>query len=206
MNFLAHLYLSGESTEERLGNLLADFIKGRAIQDLPPAMQRGVSIHRAIDSYTDSHAVFLQSVDRIRPRWRRYSPILIDVFYDHFLAADWQEFSTDPLRGFLDGVYAAYHKHRDRFPELITYPMDRLIASDRMMTYERVEGIGDALDRLSRRFRWSKVSLKEAVEDLDAEYESLRRDFHAFFPELIDYTRNVQESIGDPSPESPGSR
>ncbi len=103
MNWLAHLYLSpADDPEFRLGNLLADFIKGGARRELGESFQRGVRCHQAIDAFTDFHPVVQRSRTRIAARHGHFSGILIDVFYDHFLARNWPEFSAIALDDFVN--------------------------------------------------------------------------------------------------------
>lgn len=193
MNFLAHLYLYDGPTEERLGSMLADFVKGRQFDELSGALQRGVLHHRKVDAFTDSHPMFRQSVVRLKAKWGRYSPILVDVFYDHFLATFWSEYDGRPLRDFLNNVYTEYQDQRESYPYIITRPMDRIVASDRLMTYRQLDGIEDALRRISSLLKRRRVELHPAVGELRANYEGLAEDFHAFFPELRVYSESIYD-------------
>src|SRR5690348_4103786 len=100
MNWLAHLYLSEANPEFRLGNLLADIASRESLVSLPEAFQRGIAQHRRIDAFTDSHPVVRRSIQRFNPPLRRFGNILCDVFYDHFLARDWDSYSSEPLSPF----------------------------------------------------------------------------------------------------------
>jgi acyl carrier protein phosphodiesterase len=191
VNFLAHLHLNEGPIEERLGSMLADFVKGRMVAELPEAVRRGVMHHRQVDAFTDSHPVVFQSINRLREEWGRYSPILVDVFYDHFLAIDWETYHDQPLRQFLDDVYTSFLARRHDMPEVIRVPMDRLIASDRLMSYTTVDGIAESLDRMSRRFQRKRVDLSGAVSALEENRAGLHDDFRAFFPELVDFSRTL---------------
>ena len=98
MNFLAHLYLSGNDPLVRLGNFIGDFVKGRDLADrYEPAIVKGIELHRAIDEFTDQHAIVKQSKMRLRPKYRHYAPVIVDIFYDHFLAAGWDNHSEQLL-------------------------------------------------------------------------------------------------------------
>src|SRR6188768_77560 len=101
MNFLAHLYLSGNDNKIMVGNFIADFVKGRvALNQFEPAIIRGIELHRAIDEYTDNHPVVTISKNRLRPTYRHYSGVIVDVFYDHFLARNWNTYHSDLLPDF----------------------------------------------------------------------------------------------------------
>ena len=92
MNFLAHLFLSGEPGELMVGNFIADSVKGNAMNDFSEGIQKGIILHRAIDTFTDSHNEMQKSKERLRPRYKKYAPVITDIFYDHFLAVNWQDY------------------------------------------------------------------------------------------------------------------
>src|SRR5688572_8345575 len=97
MNWLAHLLLAEPTPQFRLGAILPDLVSMQVLAGLPPDFQRGIRQHRQVDAYTDSHAIFRRSVQRLDPPFRRFGGILVDIFYDHFIARDWQSFSATPL-------------------------------------------------------------------------------------------------------------
>src|SRR5687767_5374896 len=100
MNWLAHLLLSEPTPAFRLGSILPDLVSSPLLADMPSKFQRGIQRHLQVDAYTDSHAIFRRSVQRLNPPFRRFGGILIDVFYDHFLSLDWHSFSHTPLPEF----------------------------------------------------------------------------------------------------------
>jgi acyl carrier protein phosphodiesterase len=93
MNFLAHLYLSGDDPELLVGNLMGDFVKGRLEGRFPPGIERGIALHRRIDSFAAGNHNFLLSKRRIEPSFGLYRAVLVDLYYDHFLAIDWNEYA-----------------------------------------------------------------------------------------------------------------
>ncbi|HPX06218.1 MAG TPA: ACP phosphodiesterase, partial [Tenuifilaceae bacterium] len=105
MNFLAHLYLSGDNVHVRLGNFIGDHVKGKAFTHYPPDVQKGILMHRAIDSFTDNHLATAESKRLLRSGYGKYAGVVVDVFYDHLLASNWSNFSPFPLRGFTRGFY-----------------------------------------------------------------------------------------------------
>jgi len=116
MNFLAHLYLSGDSEGLIVGNFIGDFVKGKNYQNYPDEVAKGILIHRKIDSYTDQHTVVKQSIARLRPFYGKFSGIVVDMFYDHFLAIHWQKFHTFPLPVYCKETYDLLLKHEPSFP------------------------------------------------------------------------------------------
>ena len=105
MNFLAHLYLSGNNKEVILGNFIADAVKGKELNRYKEQVQVGIRLHRAIDTYTDKHPVVEKSKERLRGKYHKYAGVIVDMFYDHFLAANWNEYSNEPLNKFTSNAY-----------------------------------------------------------------------------------------------------
>jgi acyl carrier protein phosphodiesterase len=117
MNFLAHAYLSGDDKKILLGNFIGDFIKGRqALRKFEARIIQGVELHRAIDEFTDNHEVVHESKDRLRPRYRHYAGVIVDVFYDHFLATHWKNFHHQPLADFAADTYQTIESFSDILP------------------------------------------------------------------------------------------
>lgn len=185
MNYLAHLFLAEPTPESMLGNVLADFVKGRAVDALPPAVREGVLLHRQVDRFTDTHPVTNRSIARIHGRWGWYSGILIDVFYDHYLALDWDRYSPQSLREFIDNAYEVLLANRPLMPAAMQAVMQRIVRDDRLMSYRELDGIEQTLLRISRLIQRREAHLERAMNDLRQHFDALRGDFHDFFPELI---------------------
>jgi acyl carrier protein phosphodiesterase len=126
MNFLAHIYLSGDNVDVRMGNLIGDFVKGRSLGRYPDGVQKGIFLHRAIDFYTDTHPATFEVRQLFRQGYRKYAGVVVDVFFDHFLARYWGTFSPYPLRGFTRKFYYQmalnYHYSYIRDQFLIFFP------------------------------------------------------------------------------------
>ena len=152
MNWLAHLFLSEPDVEHRLGNLLADVVKGKARAALPPGVLRGIACHQAIDAFTDSHPVVYRSKRRIGEEHGRFAGILIDIFYDHFLARDWSRYAAMPLEQFTAEVYTSFRGYvTGDLPEEARELLARMSEGDQLGSYRALGGIEAALRRLSRR-------------------------------------------------------
>jgi acyl carrier protein phosphodiesterase len=184
MNWLAHLLLSEATPAFRLGAILPDLLSATALADLPADFKQGIQRHRAIDAYTDSHAVFRRSVRRFTPPFRRFGGILTDVFYDHFLARDWASFSDRPLPEFAADVYASFESRRADIPPEAYRGLQRMKAADLLCSYRDLSGIAAALHRISSRLR-RPFDLAPSVHILERDYDLLHADFTQFFPELL---------------------
>ena len=183
MNWLAHLLLSEPSSAFRLGNLLPDLVRIGDLQGLSGEFQRGIMCHRRIDAFTDSHAIVRCSRSRVGQRFRRFSGIMVDVFYDHFLSLDWPLYSPVSLRQLTLEVYESIDTHRAQIPAMALYRLERLREGDVLCSYESVAGVRMALERIGAHLR-RPVHLGASVGELETHYEALHADFSEFFPEL----------------------
>jgi acyl carrier protein phosphodiesterase len=211
MNWLAHLFLSEPEVEPRLGNLLADLVKGKARAGLPPGILRGIACHQAIDAFTDFHPVVQRSKRRVGEEHGRLAGVLVDVFYDHFLARDWARYAAVPLEQFTAEVYASLGGHpTDCLPAEARDALGRMIAEDRLGSYRRLAGIEAALERIGLRLEarlGRPFALGRAVRELEAHYDAFGADFTEFFPELRAHVAAWQAGRGvgvDPGGQAGG--
>jgi acyl carrier protein phosphodiesterase len=187
MNWLAHVFLAGPDRDCRLGNLLADMVKGKARRALPPGIQRGIACHQAIDAFTDEHPIVQRSKRRLTAPYERFAGVLVDVFYDHILATDWLRYAELPLAEFTRTFYASFPTYQGDLPAEINEVLARLAAEDWLGSYATLEGIEDVLVRISQRLTQRigrDFALQEAMSELTSQRAALSSDFHAFFPEL----------------------
>ena len=187
MNWLAHALLSEPDVEARLGNILADIVKGKDRLGLSPAFLRGIRLHQRIDAFTDTHAVVERSRARIDQKYRRVAGILVDIFYDHFLVLAWPQHSTAPLEPFIAELNREIAGYVANLPGHLHPVLDRMVADNWLGSYGTLDGIERTLRRLSRRLE-SRVGttfgLESAASELVANLEGFRHDFTLFFPDL----------------------
>lgn len=184
MNFLAHAFLARDDIDLMLGSLMGDFVKGPLDDQYAPAITRGLILHRRVDTYTDSHALVVRSRSRIGPERRRYAGILIDLFYDHYLARYWSDYSAMPLEQFTASVYASLLERPHLLPERLQRIAPSMAKTDWLGSYRSTEAVGEALNRIGTRFKRGNPLLG-SIEELIANYEGLEEDFRAFFPEVV---------------------
>ncbi len=192
MNWLAHAFLSCPDTDFRLGNLLADLVKGSDLDGMPPHFLAGVRCHKAIDAFTDKHPVPRRSRERIKADWGRFSGILVDVFFDHFLAVNWRRYTDMPLPAFTASVYGALASRSALLPEHARRAARIMTAEDHLSTYARIEGVETALRRISRRLQMRTnrtIALEGAAASLKTHYQGLGQDFTEFFPQVWQHAR-----------------
>ncbi|MDA1314917.1 MAG: ACP phosphodiesterase [Acidobacteria bacterium] len=187
MNFLAHLYLSGDDPDILVGNMMGDFLKGIGASGFPAAVQEGIRLHHGIDTFTDTHAVFARSRRRFEPPYRRYAGVLIDVFYDHFLAAHWSAYSPrESLASFAHRSYAILSSTSVDLPPRMRRAVSVMVEQDWLGSYATRGGIDLTLKRMSRRPKRANP-LAEAGTQLALHAGGLESDFAEFFPDLIEY-------------------
>jgi acyl carrier protein phosphodiesterase len=184
MNYLAHLFLSQHHEEIMLGNFIADFVRKTTWQQFPPAMQQGVFLHHEIDTFTDTHPVVQTSVQRLRPAFQKYSPVVIDVFYDHFLSIHWNKFTDQKLSDFCQEVYVVLEKYTTYLPIVMQEYLPEMIARNWLFYYKDEIGVRRALQNLSRRSSHRK-DLETALNNLHQDYDLYEKDFLLFFPDLL---------------------
>jgi acyl carrier protein phosphodiesterase len=195
MNFLAHLYLSRDDDELMLGNFIADSVKGRAYADFSPGVAKGILLHRAIDSYTDLHPVFLQSVRRLRPHYRKYAGVIVDIFYDHFLAKNWADHSSEGLHDFTARVHGLLLASQDIMPPHSRQFLQYMVRHNIPVPYADVNGIARVLYGMSRRTTFES-GMEKAVNELLQFYNEFEAEFNTFFPEINGFVKETREKPG----------
>lgn len=186
MNYLAHLFLADSTAESLIGNLAGDFVKGRIADDVPPEIAAGIRHHRRVDSFTDSHPSMAAFRRVLIPEHGHYSRVIADVFFDHFLAADFTRYSPEPLGAFLSRVFASIDPHIDELPGRLRIVYPRMRDEGWLSSYQALEGIRRSLSGISHRLS-RRPQLAPAVHFLvDRETRAeLERLFHEFFPDVM---------------------
>lgn len=210
MNYLAHLYLSGENEKLITGNFIGDYVKGQKYLKFPVAIREGILLHRQIDSFTDSHSCFREVKKLLNPAFGLYSGIVTDMFYDHFLALNWADYADGTLRQFTKKVHAVLLSHFYYLPPRVQFFLPALIQSRRLESYQRQEGIQQSLDIMSRYTSLPDNSAK-AMEIMRMNYGFLEENFAEFMKAIIDFVesgfgivirkQNVSASAADSAPD-----
>jgi acyl carrier protein phosphodiesterase len=183
MNFLAHIYLSGHDPDLIIGNFIADHVKGKQFFNFSPEIRKGILLHREIDSFTDSHPVVSDTKSRIRPVFKKYAPVVADVYYDHFLAASWSQLSDTSLEVFAADFYKMISKSADILPDRTRNMLTYMIRQDWLTSYATVDGIGNILKAMAARASFTS-NMEKGGDELLRSYNFIKKDFEDFFPEL----------------------
>lgn len=193
MNYLMHLYLSGDDPETMVGNMMGDFVKGRLDERYPPGIRRGIELHRTIDSFAAGNPCFIRSKRRIDPSFRHYRGVLVDVFYDHFLARHWEEYRAMPYRDYVRKCYEILADYEEVLPERLRLLLPRIFTADWLLTYTHTGGVAAVLTRMSKRVSRPNP-LAEGIGELTLNYGQLVEDFRVFLPEIEEYLRELSET------------
>lgn len=186
MNYLAHLCLSGSNKELMVGNFIADRIKGNQYLTYPEGVQQGILLHRSIDFYTDQHPVSKTVKKKLFPTQRHYSAVLVDMFYDHFLAKHWSQFSDVSLTDFASNCYETLMHHSDYLPDSSYRYLEAMHRYQWLETYQTIDGLKAVLNLMSQRTRFPS-KLDESIVVLEQEYSFFEASFFEFFPTLQEH-------------------
>ncbi|MFD2585508.1 ACP phosphodiesterase [Croceitalea marina] len=194
MNFLAHIYLSFDDPQITLGNFFADHIRANKYKHLPNKVQKGILLHREIDTFTDAHPIARQSSKRLHKNYGHYSQIIVDIFYDHFLAKNWTTYSDIPLDNYVESFYDLLEANYDILPLGTQRMMPYMIADNWLLNYANLTGISRVLNGMNRRTK-NKSKMNFAILDLEAHYDDFENEFTAFFKELITFSKQKFNSL-----------
>ena len=188
MNYLAHIYLSGDNDLVTIGNFIADGIKGKDYKKYHKDIQTGILLHRHIDTYTDAHKTVRISTKRLHKKYGHYSGVIVDILYDHFLAKNWLNYSDMPLNKYVTSFYNSLETHYDILPLRIQKMMPYMLTDNWLLSYASIEGISRVLDGMNRRTQ-NRSGMNEAVVELENFYSEFEDEFYSFFDELIHFSK-----------------
>lgn len=190
MNYLAHIFLSNNNENIAIGNFIADTIKGKQYLNYPREIQKGILLHRAIDSYTDEHVEFKKSKQKLYQSYRHYSGVIVDIFYDHFLAKNWNKFHNTDLLEYTLNFYELLKRKKHLLPEKIIYMMPFIIEQNWLYNYKHLEGIENVLIGMNRRTQ-GKSNMHLSIKELNAHYNTFENEFFIFFKDVLLYSKEI---------------
>lgn len=185
MNFLAHALLAGAMPGDRCGGVAGDFVKGLLPGPLPEALAAGVALHRRIDSFADTHPAFLASRARVSAERRRLSGVMVDLFYDHFLAVHWSCFCKEPLEQYVERLYTELNEVKNVLPERFGEVLPLMEKHNWLLSYRSIDAVAAALDRMALYRLRRPNNLAGAGDELLQNYAGFETDFLAFFPDAL---------------------
>jgi len=188
MNYLAHAYLSFGQDEVLVGNFIGDFVKGKMMNTFPQEVQNGIKLHREIDKFTDTHALVRAGQSYLRPKFRHYSTVITDIYFDYYLAKNWSNYSDVPLLDFTQNTFSTLNNYSRLFPERFANMFQWMEKDNWLMKYGEIEGIRQTFVGMSRRTSFeSKMGVAHlALLDKEEEFQVI---FFAFFEDLETFAR-----------------
>jgi acyl carrier protein phosphodiesterase len=194
MNFLAHVYLSGENDHIKIGNFMADGIHGKNFDEFPPDVQKGIRLHREIDSFTDFHPIFRQSKHRLHERYGHYSGVIMDIFYDHFLAKNFSKYSDVPLEDFVSDFYTVLDKNFEILTPKFKMILPILKTENWFLRYASIEGLTHILYMMDRRTKL-RSKMQFSIEELQLFYTEFENEFTLFFAEMEEFVSGKRYNL-----------
>lgn len=194
MNFLAHIYLSGNNDLITIGNFIADSIKGKQYKDYPDGIKIGILLHREIDTFTDAHQTVRLSTKRLHKRYSHYSGVIVDILYDHFLAKNWSHYSSTPLELYVNHFYELLETNFDILPRQIQTMMPYMLSENWLLNYAKINGIQNVLNGMNRRTK-NRAGMNRATEELLEFYSEFEDEFTSFFEELRSFSNKKLDEL-----------
>ncbi|MFV8281379.1 ACP phosphodiesterase [Christiangramia marina] len=173
---------------------MADSIKGKKYRKYGPLIQKGIILHRAIDFYTDTHPVFKESSNRLSARYRHYSGIIVDIFYDHYLAANWKDYCDIPLEEYSIQFYELLKLNYEVLPSNVKNFLPYMIEQNWLLSYASIDGIQSVLNGMNKRTKL-KSGMDQATYELKLHYDEFENEFRQFFEDVQRFSDQKLEEI-----------
>lgn len=183
MNYLAHIYLSGDNKMIKIGNFMADSIRGKSYEVYERDIKRGILLHRAMDSFTDMHPIYRQSKHRLHSKYGHYSGVIMDIFYDHFLAKNWSLYSKIPLEEFTTDFYILLETNYEILTDKVKSIIPHMRNKNWLLSYSTIDGMQTIMNQMNHRIK-NQVPIDESILELQEYYTEFESEFKLFFTEI----------------------
>lgn len=190
MNYLVHLYLAGDDPGLQLGSMMGDFVKGPVPKDYPADIRLGLKLHRRIDSFAQISTPCRLSRRRLHDRYGHVRSVMVDIFYDHFLARNWTDYHPDSLEVFAANFYRILREGQEWLPQELARLAPRMTARNWLVAYREKPAVERALQNLASRLS-RPTPLGEGLQELDRHEADLQQDFRQFMLEAEDFSNRL---------------
>ncbi len=184
MNYLAHIALSRNNKEIEIGNFVADHLKGMKVGLFPETIQKGIFLHRKIDSFTDQHPILSEARKLLAVYFHKYSGVILDVYFDHFLSKHWNDFYPNSLRDFTNDFYQSAKDYRHVFPDSAKKFYRFMVQNDVLFRYQNLQDLKKVMEGISRR-TYPNSGIEKSTAFLIENFEYFEKSFLEFYPLLI---------------------
>lgn len=185
MNHLAHSVLSCNDQDLLMGNMLTDFVKLKEAQMIHEDFQKGITLHRFIDKFMDSHSITKEAVNILRPSQGKYASVSIDLLWDYMLARNWDRYQTEPVKDYANFIYEGLENSYDRLPDHLIERFQSLISYKFLEQYSEEWRFQKVLERMQKRAKF-KANFDQLLPDIANEFVVLEKLFNEFFPLAIE--------------------
>ncbi len=192
MNYLAHLLLSGNDKDVLFGNFIGDAIKGSDYKNYPSSIQKGIILHRSIDTFTDSHPVYLKSKRRFYENFPKISGVITDILYDHFLCLEWKKHTQIELDEFIRSSYDHLDTRIEEMPERMTFLYNHMRTNDWLSRYKTKEGTALSLQQIGQRMGFGN-NINRAVDEVEKNKTEFIEEFNEFFDAISQHSLKMLE-------------
>ena len=183
MNFLAHIYLSGDNDLLKIGNFMADSVRGHHYLDYPDDLRKGILLHRYIDTFTDAHPIYRKSKHRLHAKYGHYSGVIMDIVYDHYLAKNWATYSKVLLEDYAATFYQLLQHNHAILTEKTQKMIPYMIGRNWLVSYASLEGLEMILFQMDYKTK-HRVNMQEAIVEVKQFYKEFEEEFTLYFEEL----------------------
>lgn len=183
MNFLAHIYLSGDNDLIKIGNFMADSIRGNNYLDYTDELRKGILLHRAIDTFTDAHPIYRKSKHRLHEKYGHYSGVIMDIVYDHYLAKNWSKYSNEKLEDYAETFYNLMEDNFDILTDKVQKMLPTMKKQNWLVCYASLSGLEMILFQMDYRTK-HRVNMQEAIVEVQEFYTEFETEFTLYFKEL----------------------
>ena len=183
MNFLAHIHLSGEKELIKIGDFMADGVRGKQYENFPPAIQKGILLHRAIDTFTDAHPIFRQSTKKLHSRYHHYAGVIVDMYYDHFLAKNWSNYHPENLDLYANTFYQSLLDNHTILTTKTQNLLPYMMEYNWLVSYQSISGLERILSQMDHRTK-NQSLMRFATEELITYYDEFETEFSLFYNEV----------------------
>jgi acyl carrier protein phosphodiesterase len=196
MNFLGHLFFSGNDHQLMANNLLGDFVKGKDLSHLSKDAQKGIYLHRQIDHYVDHHPVVVELMHSLYPILPKVTGIAIDLYFDHLLAKNWEKYSSTKLEEFTQQFYNSINFNNPDFPPHFNIVLLKMIEKNWLYQYQFPQGLHKACQGVSGRISFPN-ELKNGLSVFEANEEDILATFSVYMKNAIPHFQSIRANLNN---------
>ena len=168
---------------------MADGVRGKQYENFPIDIQKGILLHRAIDTFTDAHPIFRQSTKKLHSRYHHYAGVIVDMYYDHFLAKNWPAYSEETLENYSARFYQSLLDNPAILTTKTQYLLPYMIKYNWLVNYQSIPGLERILSQIDHRTK-NQSLMRFATEELVAHYDEFESEFSLFYKEVHQFSNN----------------